>query len=664
MMKRAAVIGLIRREPPRSRLDELFEFVPAEDAQEELVYWFVSLVAWLRPRGKERAQKKFAFLRTVLENNPDCRERLARSLSELLRRTDVEWALAHAGIARHFHLGGAVRDWAVERVLPAACRTTDVQSIVRLAFRRDDLVWLGAPDTIRFVRELLDPALFESLQSALRDALVDLAHQIIAQAHAPAVRSLARDERSPFAGLYDAVVALDETGDEASANALRGRAGQCHRAIDAHRAELAERGADLNTTFVLARLEEQLARLRWLAAVRHAPSDAHTAGLVVSIVRDVSRNAQGKRLFAQSGDLLVQNLVDTAASVGRDYLDAERSTWRAAFLAGAGGGVLRAIATVIKCLLARLHLPPLYEGFFFSINYASAFCAAYLLHFTIATKLPSHTAAAIARAVQPPGGYRARLDAFLAVWRSTARLQIAGLVGNVVVTGPLAYGIDHVATRFFHQHIVSVEKGAHMLHANSALGPSFLFAALTGLFLWVSSLAGAACDNWTRTSNLTERLATNPRVMAGPGRARALPLANAIVTRIGGLVGNATLGFLLGAVPAGFAIASLPVEIRHVTVSTGSVALAIAAGAGTRTTIALGLAGLLVIATVNVVTSFVLALWLALRATRGLRASGASMALLRIGLVRWVRGRGTRVNRSGVVAPQTNAATPRLSLTG
>jgi site-specific recombinase len=54
------------------------------------------------------------------------------------------------------------------------------------------------------------------------------------------------------------------------------------------------------------------------------------------------------------------------------------------------------VATLIKIALSTLHLPPIYEGLVFSLNHATVFCAAYLLHYTIATKLPAHTAAALA----------------------------------------------------------------------------------------------------------------------------------------------------------------------------------------------------------------------------------------------------------------------------
>ncbi len=131
----------------------------------------------------------------------------------------------------------------------------------------------------------------------------------------------------------------------------------------------------------------------------------------------------------------------------------------------------------------------------------------------------------------------------------------------------------------------------------------------------MSSLAGAAVDNWARVNRLADSLATSVPVMKTIGVARAESVARKIAGRVGGLFGNAFLGFLLGAVPALFAVLALPVEIRHVTVSTASVAIAFAsADIGVRAVV-LCVLGVLVIAIVNVAVSFILALRLALRAS-------------------------------------------------
>jgi site-specific recombinase len=97
---------------------------------------------------------------------------------------------------------------------------------------------------------------------------------------------------------------------------------------------------------------------------------------------------------------------------------------------------------------------------------------------------------------------------------------------------------------------------------------------------------------------------------------------------------------MLGGVPAAFAIVGLPVQIRHVTVSTGSVALVWASHAGARTEVALAIAGVAVIGIVNVAVSFAFALWLALRPVQS-QTRALPRALISIGLKRWVTGRAS-----------------------
>lgn len=453
---------------------------------------------------------------------------------------------------------------------------------------------------------------------------------------------------------------------------MRGRVQQCILLVRNHRDELAGRGAELNTTFQLRRIREQLDRLALLTRLLHDRCDATLASTLACLAGDVLRATSGRRLLRRSADLVVQNLVDSSATVGRDYLGGERSGWRAAFLAGAGGGALMAAATLIKFFLGGLHMPALYEGMFFSLNYATVFCAAYLLHFTIATKLPAHTAAALARSAQKGESHSARLRAFLEVWRSALRLQVIGLLGNLVVAGPLAFAADAAAARLLGHHVISPEKAEHVLQTTSILGPTIFFAALTGFFLWTSSLIAAFGENWVRVHRIADRLATNPLVMRRVGAKRAEPLAQAVTARAGGLLGNAALGILLGGVPAAFAIAHIPIEIRHITVSTSSVAMALSAGAGSRAEIGLAVAGLGVIAVVNVAVSFFLALSLAMRATRGMRTTGDSHAIARIGIGRWASGLwrrqrtsepGSALVRHGLSPRSARSSTPRSSST-
>ncbi|HKU43474.1 MAG TPA: hypothetical protein VJR89_35170, partial [Polyangiales bacterium] len=478
-------------------------------------------------------------------------------------------------------------------------------------------------------------------------------------AHSPALRDLSRVERSPFSGMTQAIDEfLSQPMSQRRPEALHGRIRQCELQVRAYAKQLVERGADLNTSFQLDRISQQLSRAALLVVALCGMQATQVGAAFVAVVRSVTRNTSGRRLVARSSALVLRNLTDTAAAVGQDYLSTERSRWRAAFVAGAGGGVLMAVATWLKYQLASWQLPTFYEGMFFALNYGAVFCAAYLLHFTIATKLPAHTAAALARAVQQPNlGHLSRVRSFLATWRATVRLQLAGLLGNVMFAGPVAYLFDILAERASGEHVLTGEQAQHVLHANSVLGPSALYAALTGVFLWLSSLVGAAADNWTRVTRLLERLSTNVRVMRFVGKSRARPVAQWWVEHWGGLTGNLALGFMLGAIPAGAAILSLPLEIRHITVSTSSFALALASGSGDLTQLGLAAAGLLTIATVNVSVAFALALQVTLAST-GRGTHGSARALVRLAMRDWLRRKhrgGTR-HSSAAFEPQVGAA--------
>lgn len=539
-----------------SRLEELCEFAPADGTDEEIVFWFVRLVQWLRPRADQRLAAKLRFLSARLQQNPSWEQRFDGALRRLVAMVDVERLLTHGGIAEDFHLAGAVKEWLLIHALPQACKTDDGAQIVRLAFEARDAEWIRQPELIELFSARADGGTRERLRDAVERSLVDLAHQIMAQAHAPSVRQLAQGGRSPYRGLFEAVAALSasDADAEATGRALRslsGRIRECTTLLQAHRRELADRGAELNTTFQLSRLQEQLSRLGLLARLR-AMSDAPARGeTLATLVAKIARSGSGRRLFARSSDLVIRNLVDAAANVGRHYLGSDTSSFAAAFRAGAGGGALMAIAAVLKFLVGRLHLPTFYEGIAYSLNYGAVFCAAYLLHYTIATKLPAPTAAALARGVQEGPSHRARLRTFLGVWRSALRLQVAGLVGNLIVAGPLAFLFDIGFHRFLGAHLLDPTKAHHVMQSQSILGPSAAYAALTGVFLWVSSLIGAAGDNWIRVVRLSDRLATNRHAMAHTNPVRARARAEVVLARVGGLLGNASLGLLLGMVQIG-----------------------------------------------------------------------------------------------------------------
>ena len=119
-----------------------------------------------------------------------------------------------------------------------------------------------------------------------------------------------------------------------------------------------------------------------------------------------------------------------------------------------------------------------------------------------------------------------------------------------------------------------------MLESLSLLGPSVLFAAFTGVLLFASSLIAGGAENWFVLRNIDSVIRYNPRITRVLGTTRADRWARFLRKNISGLASNISLGFMLGLVPAFAAFFGLGLEVRHVTLSTGQIGVAIRRWAG------------------------------------------------------------------------------------
>ena len=144
-----------------------------------------------------------------------------------------------------------------------------------------------------------------------------------------------------------------------------------------------------------------------------------------------------------------------------------------------------------------------------------------------------------------------------------------------------------------------------------------LFAAFTGVLLWVSSVLAGWVDNWFAFRRIGPALAGHRPLVYLFGPSRMQRVAGFLSREIAGLTANVSLGFMLGSVPVIFAFYGLPVEVRHVTLSTGQLAASVVAlGWGVALTHAfwMAVAGIAAIGALNVGVSFALALNVAIGA--------------------------------------------------
>jgi site-specific recombinase len=151
------------------------------------------------------------------------------------------------------------------------------------------------------------------------------------------------------------------------------------------------------------------------------------------------------------------------------------------------------------------------------------------------------------------------------------------------------------------------------------------FAALTGVLLWLSSLGAGWLENWATYRRIPDAIAEH-RLRRVVGQRAMRWLAHRLSHGMSGIGGNVTLGFLLGMLPAIGRFVGVPLEVRHVTLSTGALTLAVASLHGEARGVGAAIVGIAIVASLNFGVSFVLALWVALRA-RTVESGGARLLL-------------------------------------
>jgi site-specific recombinase len=177
------------------------------------------------------------------------------------------------------------------------------------------------------------------------------------------------------------------------------------------------------------------------------------------------------------------------------------------------------------------------------------------------------------------------------------------------------------------QHLVTPDKAQHLLHDIDPFASLALFhGAIAGVCLFIAGLVSGYYDNkalYTRTSQRVARLRWLQRLL---GAERLGRFARYMEDNLGGLMGNFYLGIMLGSIGTVGYMLGLPIDVRHVTLSSANLAVAVAGLENQISwqvviTSALGIFG---IGAMNLLVSFGLALFVALRSrqvtfTHGIR---------------------------------------------
>jgi site-specific recombinase len=338
--------------------------------------------------------------------------------------------------------------------------------------------------------------------------------------------------------------------------------------------------------------------------------------MMLALIRGSYLQRGVRSLLRNAAKRLARKVVEHTASTGEHYLVNSRADWQALGLGAVGGGFITAFTALGKYAAGALPLAPLVLGFALAGNYAGSFILMQMCHFTLASKQPAMTAAALAANLEHGWHQEREVELVAAITRS----QSIATLGNIAMAMPTAFLLDLLSQAITGHSLLSPETALHSVASlHPFLSLTIPFAALTGGFLWLASLGSGWAANWSAFRRLPEALARHRGLNRLVGSSRAAAIGHFTEEHFSGIVGYLILGFLLGFVPVLFArFFGIPIEVRHVTLSAASLALGAAslfsAGELHGGELAWGLLGIAVIGALNFGVSFSLALRTAMRA--------------------------------------------------
>lgn len=639
------------RESVHRELDSILSAAAEQETLEDKLHWLVQLLQWIRFEGhvdihleREVGRLQIARLRfflMVLDKKPEWKLAVAKNLRAIVKKVSGLELYTETGLPKEVGIWSEFSDRLMLKILPSPPLDHELTYLFWALFpNKEDVVWVASIDEKTF-EDLVTLFNYEvspnegdwnRMQDDLLDALDYLVIQIRATGLGPAVRK--RLDKNDFR--ESAFFHLDESlngfhkafregrREEALsfASRLRMTVWECKRELAQVTKHLDEFGVSVSLVFQMASLRTYLARVDSLLEIliNERVESRKVTSFLSKLIEETQDLRSISTLFAQNISLLARKVVERAAETGEHYITRTKAEYNHLVRAAAGGGAITSLTVYMKVFILSLGLSNFGEGIGAALNYSISFVAIQLLGFTLGTKQPAMTAPALAAKmsdVDTEKGMKSLVDDIVYIIRS----QVAAVTGNVLLVVPCAILIDAFYFLMSGTHILSEKNALYAFKSTDIVGPAVLYAGVTGILLWASSIIAGWVDNWFALNSLGRTLRRSPPLLAILGQRATKRIVYFLEHNISGLAGNISLGFLLGMFPEIMKFLGVPLDIRHVTLSSGSLGAALPV---------LGLdflrtpefwravVGVIFIGFFNVMVSFSMALWIAVRA-RGIR---------------------------------------------
>lgn len=630
----------------RKDLDFLLLSTPAKTANlRERVDWLEDLLQWIRSQGLLKHEIDFRsgapqaarirYLLLVLDRNPEWKAKVASLLRSIIKDTHGMELFIEVGLSSQESFWSEFFSRVSEKVLPQPPRIQELSNVLLRNFRTEaDAKWVSSIDLKTFKRiielfhyEEKSQEAWNTLRQDIESAFLLLSHQIRGLGLGAPIRHRLHQvpfQELPFYQIPDLVEKFladkDPDHKRALSDRINKRIEACFTALNEVHEHMDEYGVSIQIVFHIERMELILTRIRNLNYLlqNENVNEAMVADFVETLISQNAESHSVRALLLENFSLLSRKISERTAETGEHYIARTKAQFLDVLRKSFGGGFITSFTTLVRFLIYHLGLPSFHGGIAASINYSVSFLVIHFAHFTLGTKQPSMTAPALAakmHGIRNPESLNNLVEEILDLIRS----QVAAVVGNVIGVLPFTILVALLWEYCFNVSLLSTEKAVGVLRGFSILGPTPIYAAFTGVLLWASSIFAGWVDNWFAYRQMASALSHNRRIIFLVGEFRAHQLALFIKKNIAGISANISLGFLLGMVPVILQFLGIPLDVRHVTLSTGSLSAAVASLPHENfpvTTFWLAVGGIFSMGILNILVAFSLALIVAIRARK------------------------------------------------
>lgn len=421
------------------------------EGKSDSIQLLADIVGAIRPSGLNKAEDATNSLQTlckVLNSNKAYADYLHAAVLNLIQAHRPISIFADSGIQPSSGFFSELNRRVSHLILPEAIDKRYLKDIFALIFTETsdekwvlaipDEIWLQLMDALHF--DIADADVVNAIYDELLEASQILSYRLSASGLEPElVKNHENLEKhtSPFIiqnAEITAVVSADSANQTDVSHVLI-MLQQCREVITKIRKNSSQTGTSIRLTFLLQRMTQQLDRLQaifgMIVGIKNKTSVKFDAlSLFKTLVYAECHKNDVRQHFRQNIELIALRVTENASRTGEHYITTTRTDYFKLMRSAMGAGLIISIMAVLKILIAKQHFAPLTEAILFSLNYGLGFVWIHTLHFTVATKQPAMTAAAIASSIGSSDGKTKNLDKLVKIISQTMSSQTIAILGQ------------------------------------------------------------------------------------------------------------------------------------------------------------------------------------------------------------------------------------------